>query len=81
MELEVLRKVISEILNVDPREITEESTFLNDLGADSLDVFQMVLRLEDELDISLDPDKVQAVTTVGEAIKLIRETKEEQADE
>ncbi len=81
MELEILRKVISEILNVDPREITEESTFLNDLGADSLDVFQMVLKLEDELDISLDPDKVQAVTTVGEAVKLIQETKEEQADE
>jgi acyl carrier protein len=81
MELEILRKVISEILNVDPREITEESTFLNDLGADSLDVFQMVLKLEDELDISLDPDKVQAITTVGEAVQLIRETKEEQADE
>ncbi len=81
MELEILRKVISEILNVDPREITEESTFLNDLGADSLDVFQMVLRLEDELDISLDPDKVQAVTTVGQAVELIRKTKEEQADE
>ena len=81
MELEILRKVISEILNVDPREITEESTFLNDLGADSLDVFQMVLKLEDELDISLDPDKVEAITTVGEAVQLIRETNEEQADE
>ncbi len=81
MELEKLRQVIAAVLNVDPREITEESTFLNDLGADSLDVFQMVLRLEDELDISLDPDKVQAVTTVGQAVELIRKTKEEQADE
>ena len=76
MELEKLRQVIAAVLNVDSREITEESTFMGDLGADSLDVYQMILKLEDDLDITLDPEKIEKITTVGEAVKLIKETKE-----
>ena len=76
MELEKLRQVIAAVLNVDPREITEESTFMGDLGADSLDVYQMILKLEDDLDITLDPEKIEKIPTVGEAVKLIKETKE-----
>ena len=48
MELEKLKKVIAEVLNVDPDEITPETTFMDDLGADSLDVFQIIMGIEDD---------------------------------
>lgn len=51
MELEMLRKVIAEVLNVDQAEITMDTTFVDDLGADSLDVFQIIMGIEEELDI------------------------------
>ena len=54
MEFEKLKKVIAEVLNVDPDEITMETTFQDDLGADSLDVFQIIMGIEEEFDISLD---------------------------
>ena len=46
MEFEKLKKVIADVLNVDPDEITEESTFTDDLGADSLDVYQVIMGIE-----------------------------------
>ena len=45
MEFEKLKKIIAEVLNVDPEEITLQSTFIDDLGADSLDVYQIIKRL------------------------------------
>ena len=50
MEFEKLKKVIAEVLNVDPDEITLDSTFIDDLGADSLDVFQIIMGIEEEFD-------------------------------
>ena len=47
MEFEKLKKVIADVLNVDPEEITMETTFTDDLGADSLDVFQIVMGIEE----------------------------------
>ena len=49
MEFEKLKKIIAEVLNVDEEEITMETTFVDDLGADSLDVFQIIMGLEEEL--------------------------------
>ena len=49
MELEKLKKIIADVLNVDPNEITVDSTFMDDLGADSLDVFQVVMGIEEEI--------------------------------
>lgn len=72
MELETLRKVIASILGVDPNEIEMDTTFLGDLGADSLDVYQIVMGVEDELNITVSKDKVEKVTTVGEAVALIK---------
>ena len=46
MEFEKLKKIIAEVLNVDPEEITPESTFMDDLGADSLDVYQIIMGIE-----------------------------------
>ena len=72
MELEKLKKVIAEVLNVDPEEITPETTFTDDLGADSLDVFQIIMGIEEEFDIEIPADKAEGITTVEEAVSLIK---------
>ncbi len=51
MEFEKLQEIIADVLNVDPNEVTMETTFADDLGADSLDVFQIVMGIEEEFDI------------------------------
>lgn len=72
MEFEKLKKVIAEVLNVDPDEITMETTFMDDLGADSLDVFQIIMGIEEEFDIEIPADKAEKITTVEEAVDLIK---------
>lgn len=72
MELETLKRAIVNILKVDPGEIMEETTFLGDLGADSLDIYQIVNEVEDELQISLEEAEIERITTVGEAVVLIK---------
>lgn len=72
MELEKIKKVIAEVLNVDPEEITPETTFTDDLGADSLDIFQIIMGIEEEFDIEIDPEKAENINTVDEAVKLIK---------
>lgn len=71
MELDVLKKVLTEVLNVDESEIHMETTFVNDLGADSLDIFQIVVRLQEELDVVLAPAEVEQIETVEQAVALI----------
>ena len=53
MEFEKLKNIIAEVLNVDADEITMDTTFVDDLGADSLDVFQIIMGIEDELGITV----------------------------
>ncbi len=72
MEFDKLREVIADVLNVDPNEITEETTFTEDLGADSLDVFQIIMGIEEAFEIEIPADKVEQIATVGEAVALIR---------
>lgn len=72
MEFEKLKQVIAEVLNVDPDEITMETTFLDDLGADSLDIFQIVMGIEEMFDIEIPADKAEKITTVEEAVELIK---------
>ena len=72
MEFEKLKKVIAEVLNVDPEEITMETTFTDDLGADSLDVFQIIMGIEEEFDIEIPAEKAEKITTVEEAVELIK---------
>ena len=72
MEFEKLKKVIAEVLNVDPDEITMETTFLDDLGADSLDVFQIVMGIEEEFGIEIPAEKAEKISTVEEAVELIK---------
>lgn len=72
MEFEKLKKVIAEVLNVDPDEITMETTFVDDLGADSLDVFQIIMGIEEEFDIEIPAEKAEKISTVEEAVELIK---------
>lgn len=72
MEFEKLKKVISEVLNVDPDEIEMETTFVDDLGADSLDVFQIIMGIEEEFDIEIPAEKAEKIATVEEAVELIK---------
>ncbi|MGN0402677.1 MAG: acyl carrier protein [Acetatifactor sp.] len=72
MEFEKLKKVIAEVLNVDTDEITMETTFMDDLGADSLDVFQIIMGIEEEFDIEIPAEKAEKITTVEEAVELIK---------
>lgn len=72
MEFEKLKKIISEVLNVEEDEITMDTTFVDDLGADSLDVYQIVMGIEEEFDIEIDNDQAEKIVTVGDAVEQIK---------
>ncbi len=72
MEFEKLKKIIAEVLNVDEEEITMETTFVDDLGADSLDVFQIIMGLEEEFDIEIPNEEAEIIVTVGDAVEQIK---------
>ena len=72
MEFEKLKKIIAEVLNVDEEEITMETTFVDDLGADSLDVFQIIMGLEEEFDIEVPNEEAEKIVTVGDAVEQIK---------
>ena len=72
MEFEKLRDIIVEVLNVDENEVTMESTFIDDLGADSLDVFQIIMGLEEEFDIEIANEDAEKIVTVGDAVEQIK---------
>ena len=71
MEFEKLRDIIVEVLNVDETEVTMESTFIDDLGADSLDVFQII-------DIEIPNEEAEKIVTVGDAVEQIKKAVSEQ---
>ena len=72
MEFEKLKKIIAEVLNVDPDEITMETTFQDDLGADSLDVYQIIMGIEEEFDIEIPSEVAEKIATVGDAVEQIK---------
>ena len=64
MEFEKLQQIIAEVLNVDADEITMETTFVDDLGADSLDVFQIIMGIEEEFDIEIPNEEAEKIVSV-----------------
>ncbi len=78
MEFEKLKKIIAEVLNVDPDEITMETTFQDDLGADSLDVYQIIMGIEEEFDIEIPNEEAEKIVTVGDAVEQIKKAVSEQ---
>ncbi len=71
MEFDILKKIVSEILGVDPREITEGTTFADDLGADSLDLLQVVIGIEEHFNISIAEEELGDIVTVKDALDKI----------
>ena len=72
MELEKLQKIIAEVLNVDAQEVTMDTTFVEDLGADSLDLFELVTNLEEEYNIEIPAEQLEEMTTVGKVIDYLK---------
>ena len=72
MEFEKLQQVIAQVLNVDPKEITPETTFMEDLGADSLDIFELVMALEEEFGVEIPSEDLENVTTVGDVVNYLK---------
>lgn len=69
--LERVTKVIVDRLNVEEEKVTPEASFRDDLGADSLDVVELVMELEDEFDMEISDEDAEKIGTVGDAIKYI----------
>ena len=72
MEFDKIKSIISEVLSIDADGITEETTFVDDLGADSLDVFQIIMGIEDEFDIQIPDDAAESIVTVNDAVVQIQ---------
>jgi len=73
--LDEVKEVVVEQLNVSPDEVKEESKFVEDLGADSLDVVELVMALEEKFDIEIPDEDAENITTVADAIKFIENIK------
>ncbi len=71
MVLERVREIISSQFGIDEDQITEDTDIIDDLGADSLDVMEMMMSLEDEFSLSISEDTVSSLSTVGDVVRLI----------
>ena len=72
MEFEKIKAIIAEVLNVDANEITLDTTFVDELGADSLDVFQIIMGIEEEFDIEIPNEEAEKIVSVGDAVEAIK---------
>ena len=77
MEMEKLKKIIAEVLSIDPEEIDEDMSFVDDLGADSLDIFQIIMGIEEEFDVAIDETAANDIVTVKQAYMALRSSKED----
>ena len=73
MELDRLINAIAEVLDLDKDKITADSKFVDDLGADSLDVLDIIMGIEDEFGIEIPTDQAESIVTVGDAYEKIKE--------
>ena len=76
MEFEKLQEIIADVLNVQKDEIRPETTFVDDLGADSLDIFQIIMGIEEEFDIEIDNEEAENIVTVQDAVDQIKKAVE-----
>ena len=76
MEFEKLKEIIADVLNVNADEITEDTTFVDDLGADSLDIFQIIMGIEETFDIEIDNEEAEKIATVGDAVEQIKNARQ-----
>ena len=76
MEFEKLQAIIADVLNVPKDDITPETTFVDDLGADSLDIFQIIMGIEEEFDIEIANEDAEHIVTVADAVEQIKKAVE-----
>lgn len=74
MEFEKLQKIIADALNVDPSKITMDTKFVDDLGADSLDLFQVIMEIEKQFEVTIDDMRIEKIVTVADAVEEIKNT-------
>ncbi|MCA1927913.1 MAG: acyl carrier protein [Calditerrivibrio sp.] len=72
---EKVKKIIAEQLNIDEAQVKPEASFIDDLGADSLDTVELIMALEEEFDIEIPDDVAEKIKTVGDAIEQISKMK------
>ena len=72
MEFEKLQNIIADVLNIDKSKITPETTFVDDLGADALDVFQIIMGIEEEFDIQIEAEEAEHIVSVEDAVEAIK---------
>ena len=70
--LEKMKDLIAEQLNVDPSDVSENASFQDDLGADSLDLFELVMNLEEEYGIEIPTEELETLKTVGDVINYLK---------
>ena len=73
--LERIKEIVVEALNADADTLTAETSFKEDLGADSLDLFEMVMTFEEEFGVEIPDEKAEKIRTVADAVKLLDEEK------
>lgn len=73
MEFEKVKAVVVEQLGVDEADVTMEASFVDDLGADSLDIVELIMGLETEFDIEIPDEDAEKISTVGDAVNYIKE--------
>ena len=74
---EKIKEIIADKLSVDPESITLEASFIDDLNADSLDIVELIMALEDELDMEIPDDEAEKFVTVGDVVKFLQAHVEE----
>ena len=72
MEFEKMQDIIAEVMNVPKEDITPDTKFVDDLGADSLDIFQIIMGIEEEFDIEIPQEKAEKIVSVGDAAEAIK---------
>jgi acyl carrier protein len=77
MIFDKVKDIIADKLSVDADEITMESSFVDDLGADSLDIVELIMALEDEFDMEIPDEQAEKISTVADVVEYIREHNEE----
>ena len=70
--LDEMKKMLAEQLNCDENEITADTSFKDDLGADSLDLYELIMALEEEYDVEIPTDDLESINTVGDVMNFLK---------
>lgn len=75
MEIELIKAIVSEVMKVDVKELNNNTTFIEDLGADSLDVCRILMGIEEQFSVKLEKENIYKINTIEDTVTLIRKIK------